>query len=64
MLFRSSDGPTILKRRFVESYHFTKLLEVYEIEDAAPREADELSWARLIAREAPRQPLQTRSGPP
>lgn len=49
-----SDGPTILKRRFVESYHFTKLLEVYEIEDASPRPADEASWARLIAREAPR----------
>lgn len=49
-----SDGPTILKRRYVESYHFTKLLEVYEINDASPRPADEAAWARLLARELPR----------
>ncbi|MBI3297900.1 MAG: adenylyltransferase/cytidyltransferase family protein [Elusimicrobia bacterium] len=49
-----SDGPTILKRRYVESYHFTKLLEVYEIQDAATLPKDEAAWVRLIAREAPR----------
>jgi bifunctional ADP-heptose synthase (sugar kinase/adenylyltransferase) len=31
-LFRD-DAPTIVKRRFIEEYHFTKLLEVYEIND-------------------------------
>jgi rfaE bifunctional protein nucleotidyltransferase chain/domain len=35
------DAPTILKRRFVESYFFTKMLEVYEIDDSALAEADE-----------------------
>lgn len=49
-----SDGPTILKRRYVESYHFTKLLEVYDINDAAPLPADEARWAALLARELPR----------
>ncbi|MBI4371693.1 MAG: adenylyltransferase/cytidyltransferase family protein [Elusimicrobia bacterium] len=37
---RRPGSPTIVKRRFVERYHFTKLLEVYEINDAlmeAPR---------------------------
>lgn len=29
------ESPTIVKRRFVENYFFTKLLEVYEINDAA-----------------------------
>ena len=29
------DSPTIVKRRFVDSYFFTKLLEVYEINDGA-----------------------------
>jgi bifunctional ADP-heptose synthase (sugar kinase/adenylyltransferase) len=29
------DSPTIVKRRFVESYFFTKLLEVYEMNDGA-----------------------------
>ena len=29
------DSPTIVKRRLVENYFFTKLLEVYEINDAA-----------------------------
>ena len=28
------DSPTITKRRFVDNYFFTKLLEVYEINDA------------------------------
>ena len=30
------DAPTIVKRRFIEEYFFTKLLEVYEINDEAP----------------------------
>ena len=34
------DSPTIVKRRFVESYFFTKLLEVYEINDTALDEAE------------------------
>lgn len=34
------DSPTIVKRRFVESYFFTKLLEVYEINDDKLDKAD------------------------
>lgn len=39
-----ADSPTIVKRRFVEKYLITKLLEVYEINDAPlqPHEEDEL----------------------
>lgn len=34
------DAPTIVKRRFVESYFFTKLLEIYEMNDAPVDPAD------------------------
>ncbi len=34
-------SPTIVKRRFVESYFFTKMMEVYEINDGTLDEADE-----------------------
>ncbi|GJL49428.1 PfkB family carbohydrate kinase [Candidatus Nitrospira salsa] len=39
-----SGSPTIVKRRFIEEYQFAKLLEVYEMNDAAltQREDDEL----------------------
>jgi rfaE bifunctional protein kinase chain/domain/rfaE bifunctional protein nucleotidyltransferase chain/domain len=35
------DAPTIVKRRFVESYFFTKLLEIYEMNDAPVDPADD-----------------------
>ena len=38
-LYRKN-SPTIVKRRFVESYFFTKLLEVYEINNGAMDEDD------------------------
>jgi len=38
-LYRT-DSPTIVKRRFVESYFFTKLIEVYELNDSASTPAD------------------------
>lgn len=37
---RRANSPTIVKRRIVDSYHFTKLIEIYEINDA-PLTADE-----------------------
>jgi rfaE bifunctional protein kinase chain/domain len=40
------DSPTIVKRRIVESYFFTKLLEIYEINDGPVAEDDN---ARLCA---------------
>lgn len=33
-------SPTIVKRRFIEQYFFSKLFEVYEINDSLPTEAD------------------------
>lgn len=38
-LYRNG-SPTVAKKRFVESYFFTKLLEVYEMNDAAWDEGD------------------------
>jgi rfaE bifunctional protein nucleotidyltransferase chain/domain len=35
-LLMREDGPTIVKRRFIDMASFAKLLEVYEINDAAP----------------------------
>lgn len=42
-------SPTIVKRRFVESYFFTKMLEVYEIDDAALSAADEETLYQALA---------------
>lgn len=39
-ILRRADSPTIVKRRFVESYFFHKLLEVYEMNDE-PLKAEE-----------------------
>lgn len=35
------DSPTIVKRRFIENYFFTKLLEVYEMNDWALEKSDD-----------------------
>lgn len=48
------DSPTIVKRRVIENYFFTKLLEVYEINDAALAEADNETLCRILAEEVPR----------
>lgn len=42
------DAPTIVKRRFVEHYFFTKLFEVYEINDGQPSEADNAAVCRQL----------------
>ena len=48
-LLRKANAPTIVKRRFIESYHFTKLLEVYEIDDARlDPSTEELFCAELV----------------
>ena len=47
------DSPTILKQRLVENYFFLKLLEIYEINDAAPTAAEEDEICRVLARELP-----------
>lgn len=52
-LYRA-DAPTIVKRRYVEQYHFTKLLEVYEIDDALMHARDGRALRKVLARELPR----------
>jgi len=39
------NSPTIVKRRFVEQYFFSKLFEVYEINDSLPTPDESAEWA-------------------
>ncbi|AMV25609.1 Bifunctional protein HldE [Gemmata sp. SH-PL17] len=45
---RRPGAPTIVKRRFVEQYFFTKLFEVYEINDSHLSEADSAAVCREL----------------
>jgi rfaE bifunctional protein kinase chain/domain/rfaE bifunctional protein nucleotidyltransferase chain/domain len=47
-LYRES-SPTIVKRRFVEQYFFSKLFEVYEINDTVPTAAESAAWTSSLA---------------
>ncbi len=42
------NSPTIVKRRFVESYFFTKLLGVYEMDDQPLNEADNMNLHEML----------------
>ena len=57
--------PTIVKRRFIESYFFTPMFEVYEINDNALGAGDDAALARRLAREiaAPRRRHRRRLRP-
>lgn len=48
------NSPTIVKRRFVESYFFTKLLEVYEMNDGALDEAENEALCATLSDHLPR----------
>lgn len=48
------DCPTILKRRFIESYFFSKLLEVYEMNDRELNEKEDAEFCALLDREVPK----------
>ncbi len=48
------DSPTIVKRRFIEKYFFTKLLEVYEMNDHAMHEADNEVLCVALAEQVPK----------
>ena len=52
-LYRN-DSPTIVKRRFIESYFFTKLMEVYEINDGALDPHDDVALCQVLEREIPK----------
>jgi len=45
---RRTHAPTIVKRRFVEHYFFTKLFEVYEINDGHLSDADNAEVCRAL----------------
>lgn len=47
------DSPTIVKRRFVDEYFFTKLLEVYEINDEELDEADNKRLCTILREQLP-----------
>jgi rfaE bifunctional protein kinase chain/domain/rfaE bifunctional protein nucleotidyltransferase chain/domain len=52
-LYRKN-SPTIVKRRFVESYFFTKILEVHEMNDGALDEADNEMLCATLSDQIPR----------
>jgi rfaE bifunctional protein nucleotidyltransferase chain/domain len=45
------DAPTIVKRRFIESYFFTPMFELYEINDNALGAADDAALCAALERE-------------
>ncbi|MDP3920153.1 MAG: PfkB family carbohydrate kinase [Candidatus Omnitrophota bacterium] len=48
------DSPTIVKRRFVESYFFTKMMELYEINDGLLTVEDNRALCKALEAEVPR----------
>lgn len=52
-LYRKN-SPTIVKRRYIENYFFTKLLEVYEMNDGALDEADNEMLCTTLSEEVPK----------
>jgi rfaE bifunctional protein kinase chain/domain/rfaE bifunctional protein nucleotidyltransferase chain/domain len=50
---KKENSPTIVKRRFIESYFFTKMLEVYEINDRDLNEKENRDLCAFLKRELP-----------
>ncbi len=48
------DSPTIVKRRFIESYFFTKMMEVYDINDGTLDSKDDENFCATLKRELPK----------
>lgn len=53
MFLYRKDSPTLVKRRFVESYFFTKLLEIYEMNDSALDPADNERLCSMLSDQLP-----------
>lgn len=51
--FYKKDSPTIVKRRFIESYFFTKLFVTYEINDNPLSDQDNRLFCGLLAEKVP-----------
>lgn len=47
------NSPTIVKRRFIESYFFTKLMEIYEIDDGALDPQDNENFCKALKAKLP-----------
>ena len=47
-LFRKR-SPTIVKRRFIEQYFYSKLFEVYELNDELPTAEESAAWTNSLA---------------
>ncbi|HEX8098331.1 MAG TPA: PfkB family carbohydrate kinase [Pyrinomonadaceae bacterium] len=54
ILLHQEDAPTLVKRRFVEKYFFTKLLEVYEMNPGVLSEADNEMLCATLSEHVPR----------
>jgi len=54
VLVERQDGPTIVKRRFIESYFLTPMFELYEMNDEALSDADDEAICAALRREVPR----------
>lgn len=57
LFIRRDDSPTIVKRRIVENYHFHKLIEIYEINDAPLSKAEDDRVCQLLAEHVPQYDL-------
>ncbi|HPF99706.1 MAG TPA: PfkB family carbohydrate kinase [Kiritimatiellia bacterium] len=55
--FRRKDSPTIVKKRLIEHYFFTKMLEVYSINDAQLDPVENKRLCALIRKVAPQYDL-------
>jgi rfaE bifunctional protein kinase chain/domain/rfaE bifunctional protein nucleotidyltransferase chain/domain len=51
--FYHPEGPTLVKRRFVDSYSLNKLFEIYEMDDTGLPEAIDKEFCSYIAEKAP-----------
>jgi rfaE bifunctional protein nucleotidyltransferase chain/domain len=52
-LLRRARAPTLVKRRFIESYSFTKMLEVYEMDDRELEGSDQDRLCQALAERVP-----------
>ena len=48
------DSPTIVKRRFVDHYFFTKMMELYEINDASLQPSDQKALCDALSGQIPK----------
>ncbi|HBA84526.1 MAG TPA: cytidyltransferase [Verrucomicrobia bacterium] len=57
MFFHRHDSPTIVKKRLIEYYFFTKMLEVYTINDTALSKEDDAAVCAMLEKAIPEYDL-------